>query len=481
MARAALKVALVVWCAVAATVSSFSLEVGSKNNVRVLCRCRLHAAACILFSRLVVPSRSMQGAGMRIELSPTVPRPQQLMFGTERLDPPSGEVPNAAWWPKVPNAGFSNYTRGGFSKQLIGGNEEHQVAQCNQSCLTAGVCAGWTLVKGQFRGTCYLFAAEALVERGYQLDTGLVCGSWQPVTQENPRGTQTAYDCVDLTFANRTVQHCPDPKGGQVDLRYTQVNASHVTWTWEIAGYVVLTGSMQVQRASHVDNTSLFVWGLDSTTTVHSRDGPLLYADFKFALTGFSQPNDTFWYSVTAKEWCVPGHPCGEWSFTRTTSNFPFAGVAPAYAPSIGWQPPYIPPQEAALLERGRSDVIGGWRPGVGVSAWSTQRTLPFALRGTTDGTVMGLGLGRIGVELRCGSQLPYQTHFGFFTDLSMDGQLGTDDLAIFRREMYPVADWFYRSSLIMKIGGSGSLNTLCAALMRVSRFAFSELFVDFF
>lgn len=53
----------------------------------------------------------------------------------------------------------------------------------------------------------------------------------------------------------------------------------------------------------------------------------------------------------------------------------------------------------------------------------------------------------------RCGSALPFAVRVGFFTDLTEDGKVDTDDVYLYNRRQYPDADPSYYETLVFKLG----------------------------
>ena len=112
------------------------------------------------------------------------------------------------------------------------------------------------------------------------------------------------------------------------------------------------------------------------------------------------------------------------------------------------------------LRSCGRRSQHGGlWTAdgAAGVSAFSSQQTLPHQLFEQEDGAI-GLGAARINTALRCGSVLPVTLRWGMFRDISADGKVNADDTTIWTRRQYPLADWLYRSALITKLGSDYEL-----------------------
>eukprot|EP00040_Diaphanoeca_grandis_P037223 m.241469 g.241469 ORF g.241469 m.241469 type:complete len:965 (-) comp33776_c0_seq1:288-3182(-) len=258
-----------------------------------------------------------------------------------------------------------------------------------------------------------------------------------------------------------------------------------------------LNGTVQVTT---VGNISELIWTI---TSVSGSDGgspiSVRAIDLEFAFVGLDTPGDTYYFTSSTKTWCPPDTGCQEWDtsdhtavvldelvhdktvieeahasstnarVTRNQRLFTNQSAVAAANDTItntgtgtsGWEPPTIPWAHTALVKQGRSNSLGGWKPaanagkGVGVGVYSTQRTLPFQLfRGTpTRGGGVGLGSARINLNLRCGSQLPQQLRFGFFTDITGDGKVDADDSLVYTRNQYPVMDYVYRAGIILKLG----------------------------
>lgn len=158
---------------------------------------------------------------------------------------------------------------------------------------------------------------------------------------------------------------------------------------------------------------------------------------------------------------------------------------------AASWEPPSpLPWAYNALLKAGRSAFIGGSVGSVGFSGFSSQPSLPFqafsvtGLRGGEGGhdvdddevdhegdevSAFGAGPARIHTRLRCGDVLPMSFKFGFFGDITADGQVSEDDATVYSRDQYPLADAVYRAGIIVKLDSDITSYTMNENLKRVS------------
>ena len=64
----------------------------------------------------------------------------------------------------------------------------------------------------------------------------------------------------------------------------------------------------------------------------------------------------------------------------------------------------------------------------------------------------IGFGSARINTNLRCGDVLPVHLRFGFFSDITKDGRVDSQDSQVWTRSNYPLAHYLFRGSMTVKI-----------------------------
>eukprot|EP00759_Apiculatamorpha_spiralis_P002340 PhF_6_TR10860/c0_g1_i1/m.17591 len=103
--------------------------------------------------------------------------------------------------------------------------------------------------------------------------------------------------------------------------------------------------------------------------------------------------------------------------------------------------------------------VAGGWTQSskTGIAFVSSQNHIPF-WTGLRSYDVPGrcstftVAPSTIFASFLCGRSLPYNVTIGLFSDISGDGNVNSDDVNIWRRLQYPVADPLYRTKIPFKL-----------------------------
>ena len=320
--------------------------------------------------------------------------------------------------------------------------------------------------------------------------------------------------CIRVVAADGNItQFCA--ADGETSTTYSAITPTAANWSTVLRKgkmKVLLSGSISVSsdlmlagRAETLEWTlvSATTTVTSSTTRTRTRssgggDGSGLLAaataaavvvraiDLGFGFVGLSSPSDQHYTTHQGKNWCPPRTGCQSWYGSSATCTI---GGPPCTAEHIasyransnqnsnqshsqiqsqkssnGWQPPLpLPWAFSALQTPGRGSFAGGSSPvhGVGYSAWSSQPALPFQTftnGGSSSSSSSSMpisissGAARINANLRCGNVLPATLKFGFFADLTGDGAVNQDDGVVYSRQQYPLADWIYRSSLILKV-----------------------------
>lgn len=266
---------------------------------------------------------------------------------------------------------------------------------------------------------------------------------------------------------------------------------------------VTLSGVVSVAASSArgAANASELVW----TLLAASSDQLAVRAvDLGFGFVGLSNADAMLVGTHQSKTWCPAGTGCWEWNGDSVTCKVG-SPCSQTESAGSGWIPPSMPWAFAALQVPGRSAFAGGFSSsaGVGYAGWSSQPALPFQNFGSFAGDVhdgggvtagppssvaqqVGLpgspsgdasaplvgfstGSARINTNLRCGSTLPVTLRFGFFGDISGDGNVSQDDAEVYAREQYPLADAVYRAGLVLKLDSDITSYTAQEGMPRIS------------
>eukprot|EP00041_Stephanoeca_diplocostata_P028410 m.805016 g.805016 ORF g.805016 m.805016 type:complete len:927 (-) comp23369_c0_seq18:132-2912(-) len=355
-----------------------------------------------------------------------------------------------------------------------------QVRACNASCaaLENFACVGWSMIKvtptsGQRGKTplCEMFAADALATHQpfYVPDPNFECGTMSPLTPQPPTPTPTtsfpvSQPCISAVAVNGTAFRfctCTD----DISTTYSAVTATSAAFRTVLRSTsmnisVLLEGNVAIGD-SPTPAAPQVEWTLTTATTPSFT---LRALDLHFAFIGLDDADAgaQFYHTTQAKTWCLPKIGCQEWSGGANVVT-PF--TAPRDVPDTGsvadevktngttpWPPLPLPWAHTALLRPGRSSGTGGWQQNVGYAAWSNVLTLPLQAYVNDQTHGFGAGAARINVRLRCGSVFPATFRFGVFPDISGDSIVNSDDAIVFARNQFPVADWLYRSGLVLKL-----------------------------
>ena len=453
-------------------------------------------AAALLLGAAAAP-RTLRTGGLLVELDLHLPRPIKVLHLSSGVDfsppnasaaagPPPPPAPAPSWWQHVANHALLNTTGGeGCTPphcSVLGPFPRgHGQDNCSRACGSG--CAGWSLAKDtplsgrHGKGSlCQLYTVAGLAASPphYAADPNFDCGTNTKLQPNPPAGLGSGSSipasaaCIGVLSINgSTTLFCAGRN--ETTTAYTGVpDGSTVGWTVHLAALghgiqVKLTGTATVQDDSGSTTggggSSALSWSLLSAS---SEQIQVRAVDLGFAFVGLSGAGDRYYYTQSHKAWTPPGVSGMEWSCHTVDGTVgEDEGGEQQQRPVVqtdGYPPLPLPFAAQALLDPSRSNGVGGWTGDgkAGVGAYSSQRTLPFrrfhqcAAAGPT--TAVGLGSARINTNLRCGSVLPLHLRFGMFSDVTGDRKADADDSTVWTRSQYPLADFAYRGSVVLKI-----------------------------